>query len=63
VKASPTIIRCSVPDCEWGFEASDSSRMDKCYEAYSRHCFEMHGADAESYIHLDLRKMMLSLKK
>jgi hypothetical protein len=59
----PTIIRRSVPDCDWGFEASDSSQMDRCYLAYSQHCIEMHDADAESYIHLDLEKLMLSLKK
>jgi hypothetical protein len=59
----PIIIRCSVPDCEWGFEASDSSRVEQCYRAYSQHYKEMHGADAESFIHLDLRKTMLSLKK
>jgi hypothetical protein len=59
----PVIIRCSVPDCDWGFEATDSSRMDRCYEAYSQHCVEMHGADSESYIQFDLQKLMLSLKK
>lgn len=61
--ARPKIIRCSVPDCDWGFEASDSSRMDQCYRAYAQHCREMHGADSESYITFDLEKLMLSLKK
>jgi hypothetical protein len=61
--ADPIIIRCAVPDCDWGFEAADFSRMDQCYRAYGQHCIEMHGADAESYIHFDLQKLMLSLKK
>jgi hypothetical protein len=59
----PIIIRCSVPDCDWGFEATDSGQMDQCYRAYEQHCIEMHGADAESYIHFDFGKLMLSLKK
>jgi hypothetical protein len=58
----PTIIRCAVPDCDWGFETTDG-RMDQCYRAYSLHCEEMHGVAPESYIHFDLQKMMLSLKK
>ena len=33
--AVPTIIRCSVRDCDWGFETTDSGRMDQCYEAYT----------------------------
>ena len=49
---TPTIIRCSIPDCDWGLEASDSSRMGECYRAYSQHCIKMHHADAESFIHL-----------
>jgi hypothetical protein len=59
----PVIIRCSVPDCDWGFDATDSNRMDECYRAFSQHWEEMHGAEPESYIHFDLQKMMLSLKK
>jgi hypothetical protein len=59
----PTIIRCSVPDCDWGFEASDSSRMEQCYRAYEQDCVEMHHADAEAYVHFDLQKLTLSLKK
>jgi hypothetical protein len=58
----PTIIRCAVPDCEWGFDATDG-RMDQCYRAYAQHCHEMHGVEAESYIHFDLEKLMLSFKK
>jgi hypothetical protein len=52
----PTIIRGSVPDCDWGFQITDSGRMDQCYRAYVQHCTEMHHADAESYIHFDLQK-------
>ena len=37
--------------------------MDQCYKAYGQHCIQMHDADAESYIHFDLEKLMLSLKK
>jgi hypothetical protein len=37
--------------------------MEQCYRAYEQHCIEMHGADAESCIHFDLQKLMLSLKK
>jgi hypothetical protein len=37
--------------------------MDQCYRAYKRHCIKMHAADAESYIHFDFEKLMLSLKK
>ena len=59
----PIIVRCSVPDCDWGFDATDSGRMEQCYRAYAQHCAEMHGVDAKSYIHLDLQKMLLSLKK
>ncbi len=58
-----TIIRCSVPDCDWGFEITDFGRMDQCYRTYGQHCIKMHGADAESYIHFDLEKLMLSLQK
>jgi hypothetical protein len=61
--SEPTIIRCSIPDCDWGFEASDFSRMDRCYRAYSLQCIEMHGADRDSHIYFDLEKVMLSLKK
>ena len=57
------IIRCSVPDCDWGFEASDSSMMDQCYRAYAQHCREMHGVEPESYITFDFEKLTLSLKK
>ncbi len=59
----PPIIRCSVPDCDWGFETTDSGRMDQCYEAYKRHCVEMYDAGSESYIQLDLEKLMLNLVK
>jgi hypothetical protein len=59
----PAIIRCAVPDCDWGFEIMDFSRMDQCYRAYGRHCIEIHHADAESSIHFDLVKLMLSLRK
>ena len=58
-----TIIRCSVPDCDWGFEISNSDRMDDCYRAYERHCIEMHGGDSESYIQFDLQKLMLNFIK
>jgi hypothetical protein len=37
--------------------------MEQRYRAYKQHCKEMHSADAESYIHFDLQKLMLSLKK
>jgi hypothetical protein len=46
-----THIRCSAPDCDWG------------YEAYRAHCIELHGIrpDAESYMDFDLEKLMLSM--
>jgi hypothetical protein len=52
--ADPTVIRCSVPDCAWGYD---------CYEAYRFHCIEGHGADASSefYVHFDLEKLLLSV--
>jgi hypothetical protein len=31
--APPRHIRCSVPDCDWGLEATDFSRMDQRYLA------------------------------
>jgi hypothetical protein len=37
--------------------------MEECYRAYGRHCIETHHADAESYMHFDLVKLMLSLRK
>ena len=58
-----TVIRCSIPDCEWGFQIADFSRMDQCYREYGRHCIQTHGADAESYIYFDLEKLMLSFEK
>ena len=61
--AVPTIIRCAVPDCDWGFEITDSGRMDHCYRAYAQHCHEMHGVEPEAYITFDLEKLTLSLKK
>jgi len=60
---NPAIIRCAIPDCDWGFEITDFSRMDQCYEAYGRHRIEMHGADAESHIRFDLETLLLSLRK
>ena len=56
-------IRCSVPDCDWGFEISDFKRMNDCYEAYRAHCIEMHGipTDTEWYMDFDLEKLMLSM--
>jgi hypothetical protein len=59
----PAIIRCAIPDCDWGFEITDFSRMDQCYPAYGQHCIEMHHAEAESGIHFDLVKLMLSLRE
>jgi hypothetical protein len=60
---TPKIIRCSVPDCDWGFELSNSDRMEQCYEAYRLHCVEMHGirADSKSFMQFDLEKLMLSM--
>jgi hypothetical protein len=61
--ADPIIIRCSVPDCDWGFEATDSGRMEQCYRAYQQYCIKTHHPDVEFYIHFDLEKLMLSLEK
>ena len=47
----------SVADCDWGFKIQDFSQMDQCYRSYGRHCIDIHGADAESYIHFDLEKL------
>jgi hypothetical protein len=59
----PIVIRCAVPDCEWGFLTTGLGDMSRCYRAYGRHCVEVHQADAESLIHFDLQTLMLSVKR
>src|ERR1700676_613901 len=41
-----TVIRCSIPDCPWGYKIKSFDEMDDCYEAYRFHCIEGHGVDA-----------------
>jgi hypothetical protein len=66
MSSSTFTIRCSVPDCEWGYQLSDSSQLDKCYEDFRKHCVALHQLDpddTQSYIHLDFEKLLLSLWK
>jgi hypothetical protein len=61
--ADPTVIRCSIPDCAWGYKIKSFDEMGDCYEAYRLHCTGEHGVDASSefYIHFDLENLLLSV--
>ena len=59
----PTVIRCAVPDCDWGFTITEFGVMDKCYEAFRLHCIQMHAASEEPRIGFDLEKLLLFLEK
>jgi hypothetical protein len=61
-----SLIRCAVPDCEWGFKSSDAAEMDNCYESFRLHCIAIHGLhpdDTESWMHFDLDNLILHLLK
>jgi hypothetical protein len=59
-----SLIRCAVPDCEWGFKIAKFAEVNKCYEDFRLHCITVHGLsrdDFDSSLHLDLEKLTLSL--
>jgi hypothetical protein len=59
-----SLIRCSFPNCDWGFKIAKFAEVNKCYEAFQLHCIQVHGLsrdDFDSSIHLDLEKLTLSL--
>jgi hypothetical protein len=58
-----TVIRCSVPDCPWGYKIKSFDEMDECYESYRLHCIKEHRVDADTdfYIHFDMEKLLLSV--
>jgi len=61
-----SIVRCSVPDCDWGFILSHNLDISDSYEPFRLHCINQHGLgadDTESLIHLDLEKLLLTLIK
>jgi hypothetical protein len=59
-------VRCSAPDCDWGFEIQDITELDLCYLAFQCHCIDLHllhSNDSESYLYLDLENLLLSVWK
>jgi hypothetical protein len=57
-------IRCSFPNCDWGFKIANFAEVNKCYQAFHLHCITVHGLsrdDFDSFVHLDLEKLTLSL--
>jgi hypothetical protein len=61
-----THIRCSVSDCDWGFILSQTLDISDSYEPFRLRCINQHGLnadDTESMIHLDLKKLLLTLIK
>ncbi len=51
-----SLIRCAVPDCEWGFKTQDTGEMDECYESFRLHCIAIHG------LHPDNTESLISLR-
>jgi len=60
------IIRCGVPDCDWGHKVQELSeeRLDLCYSEFRTHCSQIHGLqarDTDAQVHLDLVNWNLTL--
>jgi hypothetical protein len=57
------VIRCAIPDCEWGYPISDTGQMGKCYRAHRKHSEEVHGLAADddgALFHYNLEKHLLT---
>jgi hypothetical protein len=42
-----SIVRCSVPDCDWGFILSHNLDISDSYEPFRLHCINQHGLGAD----------------
>jgi hypothetical protein len=68
-RATTYVIRCGVPDCDWGFQVLDSGKLtlDACYVQFRKHCFQFHGLTEDNVggalVVLDLEKWTLTLRK
>jgi hypothetical protein len=59
-----SLIRCSFPNCDWGFKIANFAEVNKCYEALRLHCITVHGLSRDDFdlsLHLELEKLTLSL--
>jgi hypothetical protein len=67
--ATTIVIRCGVPDCDWGFQMWGLSELafDACYARFRKHCFELHGLTkdnvGDALMVLNLKKWTLTLRK
>ena len=60
------IIRCGIPDCDWGHKVQELSEelLDHCYSEFRKHCIQIHGlreGDTDAQVHLDLVNWTLTL--
>ena len=67
--ASLVDIRCSTPDCKWGFPMPDLGEVafKVCYSDFVEHCIHSHGLKtdtiSDAHVFLDLEKWTLTLLK
>ena len=67
--ASLVVIRCSAPDCEWGFSMANLGEVafKICYSDFVEHCVDIHGLTtgivSDAHVVFDLEKWTLTLLK
>jgi len=60
------LVRCAITDCLWAFKFMSLNEIYDCYEAFRRHCVDMHELDpddSETMMSLDTQRWMMRLAK